>query len=486
MPKEQSDLINVDDGEPEKSGRGVVSFILEECVRTSGSELGFLGFVNEDETVLEVELFSEHVMNACAMENKPVEFPIVDAGLWAEAIRRRRPVIVNDYRRPDPRKKGYPEGHVALERLQSIPIIKKDRVVALVTVANKKRDYIQSDLRRLSLFLEAAWGIVQQEKTEKSLRESEERFRIVADFSYNWKVWKDAAGRYDYISPAVERITGYKVEEFMNDQELVVKIAHPDDRAHYIEHRKVYSYDIVHNFDYRIIARNGEERWINHLCRPVFGADGRFLGRRASNRNITRIKRLEQELEAHSLQLEFLVNERTAELRAANELLRREIERCNEGERLLLKSQKETEEKSRGLEEMNTALKVFLKQRGEDRKELEDRVLLSVKRILMPHLTALDNSGLDDEVKMRISAVKAGLKEITSPFLRRLSAHYPDLTPKEIQVAHLIRDGKSTKEIVRLMNVSPAAVNLHRNHLRKKLGLNYKKTNLNIFLSSLA
>ena len=99
------------------------SFVIEECIRISGSELGFFGFINEDETLMTAHLWSEKVIEACAVDNKPVEFPCGNAGIWAEAIRQRKPVIVNDYDKPDPRKKGCPEGHVALSRLMSIPII---------------------------------------------------------------------------------------------------------------------------------------------------------------------------------------------------------------------------------------------------------------------------------------------------------------------------------------------------------------------------
>ncbi|MBA4396181.1 MAG: hypothetical protein C0394_02145, partial [Syntrophus sp. (in: bacteria)] len=184
-----------------------------------------------------------------------------------------------------------------------------------------------------------ARGVMQHEKAQNELQESEERFRIVADFSYNWEMLKDASGRYDYISPAVERITGYRVEEFMNDPELMVKIIHPDDRAGYLEHLRGFASDRVYNLDFRIVAKSGEDRWINHLCRPVFGADGRFLGRRASSRNITKIKHMEQALEGHNRRLPSLVKKRTAELEAINKQLQREIEERKKAGAALRKSE---------------------------------------------------------------------------------------------------------------------------------------------------
>ncbi len=123
---------------------------------------------------------------------------------------------------------------------------------------------------------------------EQALRKSEEKFKTVADFTYSWEYWIDPDHNFIYISPSCERISGYKPEEFFKAPELLEKIIHPDDMKKFINHRKIESNSRkVINLDFRIIARNGDIRYIEHICRPVFDKDGKYLGRRATNRDIT-------------------------------------------------------------------------------------------------------------------------------------------------------------------------------------------------------
>jgi len=132
---------------------------------------------------------------------------------------------------------------------------------------------------------------------EEDLRRSEERFRTLADSTYDWETWRAPDGKYLYVSPSCERITGYRREEFMADPSLVARIVHPDDQAvtnkHFLEHLRA---EEVFHVDFRIITRTGEERFISHYCRGVFTKDGEWLGLRESNRDISMRKRAEMEL----------------------------------------------------------------------------------------------------------------------------------------------------------------------------------------------
>ncbi|HQN20615.1 MAG TPA: GAF domain-containing protein, partial [Syntrophobacteraceae bacterium] len=156
---------------PDVQVADIVGFALKECIGMSGSQLGFFGFINEDETLMTAHLWSEEAMKGCAIDFKPVEFSLDHAGIWAEAIRRHESLIVNDYRKPDPRKKGYPEGHVPVQRLMSLPIIRGGKAVAIMAVANKQDEYTQNDILHLSLFLESAWGMIARKKAEEQIEE---------------------------------------------------------------------------------------------------------------------------------------------------------------------------------------------------------------------------------------------------------------------------------------------------------------------------
>ena len=134
-------------------------------------------------------------------------------------------------------------------------------------------------------------------QSEEALQESEERFRTVADFTHDWEFWVAPDGHHIYVSPSCERITGYGPEEFVNDPELLQKIVHPDDHSTIVNHLgEEQGLEKLPSLDYRIITRSGEVRWINHVCQAVYDADGTYLGRRGSNRDITKSKQMEEEV----------------------------------------------------------------------------------------------------------------------------------------------------------------------------------------------
>jgi PAS domain S-box-containing protein len=146
------------------------------------------------------------------------------------------------------------------------------------------------------------------------------------------------------------------------------------------------------------------------------------------------------------------------------------------------KKQQELEAKSKELEEVNAALRVLLKKREEDKVELEERVLSNVRNNIEPHLERLQNSSLNERQRNYLKIVQTNLNEITSPFARNLSSIYYHLTPQEIQIAGLVKQGKTNKEIAAVMNLSLKTIEFHRTNIRKKLGLTTRKANLRTYL----
>ena len=138
--------------------------------------------------------------------------------------------------------------------------------------------------------------LAERQQAEEALRKSEEKFRTVADFTYDWEYWVAPDGSYIYMSPSCERITGYGVDDFMQHKDLLGKITHPDDRDMVLNHIHQDLADRkVRSLFFRILTTSGKEKWIAHICQPVYSADGRHLGRRISNRDITKYKLAEEE-----------------------------------------------------------------------------------------------------------------------------------------------------------------------------------------------
>ena len=166
--------------------------------------------------------------------------------------------------------------------------------------------------------------------------------------------------------------------------------------------------------------------------------------------------------------------------------LTRDITTHERAEEELKKREREMEDKSRDLEEANIALKVLLRQREEDKSDLEEKVLSNVKELVEPHVEKLKKTRLTVEQIACVSSIETHLKDIISPFLRNLTSKYLCLTPREIQIANLIKEGKTSKEIAQLLHLSQGAIDFHRNNIRNKLGLKKKKTNLRSYLLSLS
>ena len=135
---------------------------------------------------------------------------------------------------------------------------------------------------------------------------------------------------------------------------------------------------------------------------------------------------------------------------------------------------------------MHAAFKFLLNHKDEDRKELEENILLNMKWLVLPYLNKMKKSGLNERQETYRDIVESLLNEMTSPFVWKLSSQDLSLTPTEIQVANLVKEGKTTKEVAELLNSSTRAVEFHRENLRAKLGLKNKKANLRSHLLSLS
>lgn len=144
------------------------------------------------------------------------------------------------------------------------------------------------------------------------------------------------------------------------------------------------------------------------------------------------------------------------------------------------------EEQTYNLKEANAALRVLLRHRDQDKKEFEEKVVFNVKELVFPYVQKLQTNLLNERQMVYLDIIESHLNDIIAPFLHRLSSKYAGLTPSEIKVASFVKDGKTSKEIAELLNLSTGAVAFHRNNLRKKLGLRNKKTNLRAHLLSLA
>jgi PAS domain S-box-containing protein len=155
-------------------------------------------------------------------------------------------------------------------------------------------------------------------------------------------------------------------------------------------------------------------------------------------------------------------------------------------EKALRESKAELEQRTRMLKEVNTTLKVLLERRADDKNVLVERVHLNAKELILPMLKRLRKTSLDPQQLSSLDVIESNLNNITSSFSHLLSSRHQELTTMEIRVADLIREGKNTREIAELMNLSPRTIESHRESLRKKMGIRDRRENLKFHLLSLS
>jgi two-component system cell cycle sensor histidine kinase/response regulator CckA len=147
--------------------------------------------------------------------------------------------------------------------------------------------------------------VTERRRAEDALRDSERKYRIVADNTYDWEFWIDPQGNFLYCSPSCRRITGHDSAEFLGDPSLMERLVHPEDREIVAEHRREANRGDCSSeeIEFRIVRPDGSERWIAHVCQPMTGETGCFLGLRGSNRDITGRKAVELRLQERESEL---------------------------------------------------------------------------------------------------------------------------------------------------------------------------------------
>ena len=196
-------------------------------------------------------------------------------------------------------------------------------------------------------------------------------------------------------------------------------------------------------------------------------------------------KKIEQTLEKARQKLEIQVNAQTADLRQVNRRLIKEIDTRRHAQIELVQKAEELEERSIGLEEANIALKVLLKEVKNERRRLEEKVVCNLDDLIRPNLAEIASGKLSRRQLLLLDSVQRSIDDIASPLSRRFIIDGRHLTKAETQVANLIRQGRTTKEIAEQMGVSKSTVDFHRLNIRRRLNLTNKKTNLQSYLRSL-
>jgi len=283
--------------------------------------------------------------------------------------------------------------------------------------------------------------------------------------------------RFLMVNEHMCRQTGYSEAELLAKNPMAVLA--PRSRAEFQERLLAMAAgeSVPSNVEFEVVTKTGAHEWgqfhIHHVSE-----DGKITSAYVVAHSITEQKRIHNEITSHRQKLEKLVAARTNELAKINKKLRKEIKKRTA-------ATEELRTNSERLEEMNTAMRVLLDKRSEDHLRAEELIRLNLKELIDPYLERLENSELRSHQKQLIDVIRVNLEEVVGSAIPSFSRKYFMFSPNELQVVNLIRTGKTTKEMARLLNLSTRTVEAYRNSIRRKLNLKNKKVNLRTYLSSL-
>ena len=302
--------------------------------------------------------------------------------------------------------------------------------------------------------------ITERQKTEEALRKSERLLADIINFLPDATLAIDPDGKVISWNRSMEEMTGVPASDMLGKDDyeyalpfygrrrpMLIDLVLKEDR----EIEKNYTF-LHREKDVLVVETNtpfmkGANRVMWGKASPIYDQDGRIVGAIESIRNITERKEMEEALK---------------------------------------KRERELENKSRYLEEANTAMNVLLKHIEKDKEEIQENMLVNMRKLLLPYVEKIRRCSLVPEQEAYIDILQSNMENIASPFLRNMTVRHYNLTPREIEVAHLIKEGKTTKEIAALLNLSSRSVDFHRLNIRRKLGFSDRRKNLRSTLLSLS
>ena len=290
-----------------KTTQEFLDYALNEVIKLTQSRIGYIYFYHEDRRQFVLNTWSKDVMKECTIANPQTCYELEKTGIWGEAVRQRKSIILNDFQADHPLKKGYPEGHAPLTRFLTVPVFKDDRIVAVAAVANKASDYDETDVLQLNLFMDSVWKSVDIKMGEEKLRKSEERFKQLAEVFPETIFEADMTGYLTYANNYGLEHFGFTEEDITRGVNIFDFIS-PPDRKLALERiqgriqgtRKGY-------LEYKALKKDGSAFHALALSAPII-IDGIPVGIRGFILDISERKLAEEALRASEERYRFITD----------------------------------------------------------------------------------------------------------------------------------------------------------------------------------
>jgi PAS domain S-box-containing protein len=305
---------------PSQTPQALLDYALAQAIELTESRYGYIYHYDEGAKEFILNSWSRDVMAACTVVDPQTRYALDKTGIWGEAVRQRKPIVVNDYPADNPLKRGLPEGHVPLSKFMTVPVFKEEGIVAVIGLANKTEDYDDTDILQVSLLMESVWKVTERRQAEAALRESGAFLNMLLETVPVPVFWKDADGRYLGVNRAFEEFLGAPKESMIG--KTVFDIAPSELAKVYLEKDMALIKNAgVQVYESRVKDSQGAVRNVIFHKATLANTQGDITGLIGAVLDITERKAAAEKIEKANLELEAAIvraRDLTAQAESAN------------------------------------------------------------------------------------------------------------------------------------------------------------------------
>lgn len=312
-----------------KNEQNQLDYVLHEALSLTESQFGYIYLYDEQRNEFILNSWSKGVMDGCEILEKQSKYHLDQTGLWGEAVRQRKPIIVNNYEKANLLKKGFPRGHVSLKNFMTIPLIIDGKILVVAGFANKPEDYDDNDVYETTVLMNTVWSNIERRAIQEKLFEERSKYLQTLISIGDGVMVVDPTGKIEMLNKVAQDLTGWSMEEAEGKHyKEVLILSHEDSRMEITDPiEKVMKTDHIQELKNHALltAKDGTKYHMEDSAAPIKDEKGNTIGVVLVFRDVSEKKEQSKEIEYLSFHdaLTGLYNRRFLE----EELKRLDVER---------------------------------------------------------------------------------------------------------------------------------------------------------------